>query len=162
LTKVQYSLNPFKIKAHIMSKLNFSTLLKNHMRKREETGLVKIDIDGIVFDVIPLSEQLKDLFMECESYKDMLCFAANHGVAVDYEPVYLNPELSESMESAWGDDQMPEDSDPCIQYRVGEYIAEISGLADLLEEARTIDGDNLPDLNTELGQLEADRIAQEA
>jgi len=93
------------------------------------------------------------------------------------------------VEALWGKPELKLESDPCIKERVGEVVCEISGLSDFilaqldiekevekleadakrsaeakahLEAEGIIDGDNLPDLSTELGNLDPAQLAQDA
>ena len=100
-----------------------------------------------------------------------------------------NKRLAKKVEALWGKPELKLESDPCIKERVGEVVCEISGLSDFIlaqldiekevatleddakraAEAKAhltaegvIDGDNLPDMNTELGYLDPTQLAQDA
>ena len=68
--------------------------------------------------------------------------------------------LTDELDMFWALDAIP-DSEPCIQYRVGEKVCGISGLTEIVEKMiiTIIDGDNLPSNEITLGQLEDDAIA---
>jgi hypothetical protein len=62
-----------------------------------------------------------------------LAKAANYGLSFEGKRAIDNAGLDVS--ALWGEGELSIDSDPCIQYRVGEKICEISGLESALQEA---------------------------
>ena len=121
-------------------------------------------IEGVEFELMALSESLIDDVKSCVTYEEMLSLAANSGISYNRKRVVDDVELAKDIDMLWGLESIDVDLDPCIKYRVGEKVCEISGLKDDLEEileierqaAIAIDGDNLPKGDVTLGELEAD------
>lgn len=121
-------------------------------------------IEGVEFELMALSENLIDDVKSCVTYEEMLSLAANSGISYNRKRVVDDVELAKDIDMLWGLESIDVDLDPCIKYRVGEKVCEISGLKDDLEEileierqaAIAIDGDNLPKGDVTLGELEAD------
>ena len=91
-------------------------------------------IENIPFEMMSLTtEQTIDL-KACESYIEMLDYAANYGLAIDGKRVIDDEYMAARLDALWETEELEIDSDPCIQYRVGEKVCEISGLEDFLKE----------------------------
>ena len=121
--------------------------------KREQLNIQTLNVEGIEFEIMTLSESHKDDVKSCVNYEEMLSLAASAGISCNRKRVIEDKELAKD-----------------IDLLVGEKICEISGLSSTLqemldsEEARKrslieINGDNLGDTSVSLGQLEADAAA---
>ena len=117
-----------------------------------------------------LSEGLIDDVKSCVTYEEMLSLAADSGISYNRKRVIDNEELAKDIDMLWGLETLDIDLDPCIKYRVGEKVCEISGLTSTLEdmletqkaenlEAITVDGDNMRDTSVSLQQLNDDAEA---
>jgi hypothetical protein len=96
------------------------------------SSIQEFEVEGVVFDIMALSTDLKERVELCESYDEMISLAAEGGLSFDGERAIDNDYLDVS--ALWGEGELSIDSDPCIQYRVGEKVCEISGLESVLEE----------------------------
>ena len=134
---------------------------------RAKLNIQLFDVEGVEFELMALNESLIEDVKLCDSYEDMLALAANSGISYNRKRVVDDVELAKDIDMLWGLENIDVDLDPCIKYRVGEKVCEISGLEDTLEEmletekqaAIAVDGDNLPDGEVTLGELEADANA---
>ena len=121
-------------------------------------------IEGVTFEIMMLNDKQISDVIACTDYDSMLSLAANYGIASNGERIVDDEEYSPYIESLWGSKRLKIDTDPCVKYRVGEKIAEISGLSDTLLErleadkqiSIAIDGDNLGDTDVTLEQLAED------
>ena len=124
----------------------------------------EIKIEGIVFPIATLTEEVKELIEMCETSKEMLNMAADnaltHNRARIIEGVY-----AEDIALFWEQSEVNTGSEPSIKEQLGELVIKSNGLSEILadkiasEEETHIDGDDISDetLNTTLGALTADR-----
>jgi hypothetical protein len=96
------------------------------------SSIQEFEVEGIVFDIMALNADLKERVELCDSYNDMLAMAANYGLSFEGKRAIDNAGLDVS--ALWGEGELSIDSDPCIEYRVGEKVCEISGLDAVLQE----------------------------
>ena len=96
------------------------------------SSIQEFEVEGVVFDIMALNAELKERVDSCDSHIDMLAMAANFGLSFEGKRAIDNVDLD--VLALWGEGELSIDSDPCIQYRVGEKVCEISGLASALEE----------------------------
>lgn len=147
-----------------------SFIVSDWFAKREKLNIQTFHIESIVFEIMAMSEIQKDDVKSCATYEEMLSLAANAGISSNRQRVMDDKELAKDIDLLWGLEILDIDLDPCIKYRVGEKICEISGLGDVLLErleadkqiAIAIDGDNLGDTSITLEQLNADAAAAAA
>ena len=110
------------------------------------------------------------------TYHEMLNFAADNGFYMGTHRAIDNEVDAENMGLLWELDIVQLDDDPCIKYRVGEKVCELSGLTAYIDDVNkkeideeieaermarelenTIDGDDPDlDLNVTIGQLQED------
>lgn len=137
---------------------------------RASLKIQKFEIEGIEFELMALNESLIDDVELCDSYDDMILLAADSGISYDRNRVVDDEGLKKDLDKLWSLDSLDINCDPCIKYRVGEKVCEISGLSSTLEDmlkaqkeaeeaVNNIDGDNLPDGDVTLGQLQDDANA---
>lgn len=139
-------------------------IVSDWFASRAKLKIQIFSIEGVEFELMALSESLIDDVKSCVTYEEMLSLAANSGISYNRKRVVDDVELAKDIDMLWGLESIDVDLDPCIKYRVGEKVCEISVLEDTLEEmlelerqaAIAIDGDNLPDGGVTLGELEAD------
>jgi hypothetical protein len=96
------------------------------------SSIQEFEVEGVVFDIMALSAELKKEVESCSSHVEMLSLAADSGLYFDGSRAIDNESLDVS--ALWGDSALDVDCDPCIQYRVGEKVCEISGLTSALED----------------------------
>lgn len=141
-------------------------IVSDWFANRAKLNIQLFDVEGVEFELMALTESLVDDVKSCITYEEMLSLAANAGMSYNRKRVIDDSELAKDIDMLWGLESIDIDLDPCIKYRVGEKVCEISGLKDTLEEmlekekqaAISVDGDNLPDGDITLGQLEEDAI----
>ena len=145
-------------------------IVSDWFANRAKLNIQTFSVEGVEFELMALSESLCDDVKLCDTYEDMLSLAANAGIAYNRKRVIDDEELSKDIDMLWGLETLDIDLDPCIKYRVGEKVCEISGLTSTLEEtleaqeaehqeAITIDGDNMRDTSVSLQQLNDDAQA---
>ena len=144
-----------------------------YLTERKRFNFSEHTIEGIEFNLIPLTDDMIQEFkIDNETYEDMLSAAATYGVAVGRNRVCNDEEMAADLEGMWTLEQFI-DCEPSLLHKVGEKVCAISGLTEfvedqrkleeeLAEEAGIIDGDNLPDLSTELGNLDPAQLAADA
>jgi len=139
-------------------------------------------IDGIVFPLIPLTDEHIESIELAESYDEMIEIAVSNAMASDGVRLIDDSQLNEYYDAFW--DEF--DGEPSVKNQLGEYICEVSELSSTIddayaekveaarkldeekraaeakahleseEQANIIDGDSELDLNMTLGQLDAD------
>lgn len=145
---------------------NSSTWLKARRGLTHDKFEFNVSGESYSFALISLTKDMVDELKDVEVYEDVLSKAADYGLSVDRLRAFDLVSVVDELEVMWALDEMQVDVDPCIKYRVGERVCEISGLQDHLEYllevkkeedgTTTIDGDeNTPDPKTTLlGDLE--------
>lgn len=120
-------------------------------------------IDDVKFELMNLTTDLFKEVIACNSSAEMLDLAANAGMSYNRNRVVDNPELSKDLDILWNLDNLQFDTEPCLRHKVGEEVCLMSGLSSALEEMRALekpathlDGDNLPEGDLTLEQLDAD------
>lgn len=131
---------------------------------RAKLDIQSFEVEGIEFELMALNESLIEDVKLCDTYEEMLSLAADSGISYNRKRVVDDKELAKDIDMLWGLDSLDIDLDPCIKFRVGEKVAEISGLNSTLEEmlqseldaVTHVDGDNLPSNDITLAQLNDD------
>ena len=115
-------------------------IVSNHLKQRKKLkiamGIVRFSVEDIKFEIMPLSDELKEDLQLCMTYEETLFFAAEHGVVINCKIASEDEDYSELLDELWGDEIMDIDCDPCVRQRVGEAVCSISGLNDYLESVR--------------------------
>ena len=145
-------------------------IASNWFANRANLKIQDFHIEGVEFEIMALRNEHQECIKSCLTYEEMLSFAANNGISYNRKRVIDDPELAKDIGMFWGLKVLDIDLDPCIKYRVGEKICEISGLGDVLldrleadkQAAIAIDGDHLVDTSITLEQLERDAAAAAA
>lgn len=148
-------------------------IVSDWFANRAKLNIQTFEIEGIEFEIMALNDDLKEKVELCESYQEMLSMAADSGLSYNRKRIADDSELAKDLDILWGIESLEVDSDPCIKYRVGEKVCEISGLdsalqemleseeaarAEVLKEQGHIDGDSdIP--NVTLDQLNDDANA---
>lgn len=152
---------------------NFS--VSNWFKKRSDLNIQLFNVDGVEFELMALSGEQKEAVLECETYDLALIRAANYGVSYDRKRVSDDAELAKDLDLLWELEEVNAVTDPCMQFRIGERVCEISGInadidAMLAEEkaeedrklqaeleANAVDGDSLDaDSDVTMGELQQD------
>ncbi len=139
-------------------------IVSDWFANRAKLKIQPFTVEGVEFELMALNDSLIDDVKLCESYNEMLSLAANSGISYNRKRVIDDSELAKDIDMLWELESVNIDIDPCIKYRVGEKVCEISGLQDTLKEMlelesqdnNVVDGDNLPNGEITLGQLEED------
>lgn len=153
-------------------------IVSNWFKERATLNIQAFNVEGVEFEIMALSESSKEDVKSCISHDEMLSLAANAGISCNRKRIIDDIELAKDIDLLWGLEPLDIDLDPCIKYRVGEKICEISGLNDTLsdmlasekaadeaaemarrERLMSIDGDNLGDTSVTLQQLNDDAAA---
>ena len=109
-------------------------IVSDWFENRAKLNIQIFNVEGIEFELMALNDDLKEKVELCESYEDMLSMAADSGLSYNRKRVVDNSELAKDIDILWGIESLEIDSDPCIKYRVGEKVCEISGLDSALQE----------------------------
>ena len=109
-------------------------IVSDWFKSRAKLKIQLFSIESIDFELMTLTDELKEKVELCETYEDMLSVAANHGLSYNRKRVTDDAELAKDIDILWGLGSLDIDLDPCIKYRVGEKVCEISGLTSSLDE----------------------------
>ncbi len=105
---------------------NFS--VSNWFKKRSDLNIQLFSVDGVEFELMALSDEQKEAVLECETYDMALTRAANYGVSYDRKRVSDDAELAKDLDLLWELEEVNAVTDPCMQFRIGERVCEISGI----------------------------------
>ena len=150
-----------------MSKFNSG----NWFAERKKYNFKTVDIEGIDFELMPLTEELIQKVLLCDTYVEMIAMAARCGLSSGRNRVCDDVEMASDIDVIWEKEELNIDCDPSLKHKVGEKVCAISGLTEVTEDKKLdeeikaeelsiIDGDNLPDMTTELGNLDPEQMAQ--
>lgn len=109
-------------------------IVSDWFANRAKLNIQTYEIEGVEFEIMALNEDLKEKVELCESYNEMLSIAADSGLSYSRKRIADDAELAKDLDILWGIESMDIDLDPCIKYRVGEKVCEISGLDSVLQE----------------------------
>jgi hypothetical protein len=133
---------------------------------RAKLNIQKFIVESVEFELMALDGELKEKVELCESYEDMLSMAADSGLSYNRKRVTDDAELAKDIDMLWSLSGLDVDCDPCIKYRVGEKVCEISGLTSALEEMLqsekedvVLNGDGEMPLHEEMGKIETEMNA---
>tara|TARA_R110002096_G_scaffold376530_1_gene570261 strand:+ start:120 stop:560 length:441 start_codon:yes stop_codon:yes gene_type:complete len=138
----------------------------------------EFDFDGVDFEGIALTDELSQKVKECESSIEMILTAADFGLSCEGTRAMDDEELMFALCQFWLEPELDGEE---LKALVGEKICEISGISDFIKEKKEyekieaddladkaradankephINGSDLPDLSTTLGELNADAVA---
>ena len=120
-------------------------IVSDWFAKRASLSIQLFTVEGVEFELMALDGELKEKVELCESYEDMLSMAADSGLSYNRKRVTDDAELAKDIDMLWSLSGLDVDCDPCIKYRVGEKVCEISGLTSALEEMlKSESGEDLP------------------
>jgi hypothetical protein len=120
--------------------------VSNWFEQRAKLDIQVFTVSGVDFELMALTDDLKESVELCETYADMISLAANKGISYNRKRVSDDKDLSKDLDLLWGLESLDIDSDPCIKDLVGEKVCEISGLSDAMAKMLAevvVDGDNL-------------------
>ena len=117
-------------KVRVMNTFKVSQWFANRAKLKIQIFIV----EGVEFELMALNENLIDDIKSCLNYEEMLSLAANSGMSFNRKRVIDDAELAKDIDMLWGLEDLDVDLDPCIKYRVGEKVCDISGLNSTLEE----------------------------
>lgn len=109
-------------------------IVSDWFANRAKLNIQAFEVEGIEFEIMALSTSIIDDVKSCVTYEEMLCLAANSGISYNRKRVIDDEELAKDIDMLWGLESLDVDLDPCIKYRVGEKVCEISGLDSILQE----------------------------
>ena len=96
-------------------------------------------IEGVQFEFLALTDDLIQAVKECTTYQAMISLAADSGLAYydakdEAKRVVDNEKLAKRIPALWGKEELETESDPCIKYRAGEIVCEISGISQFIAD----------------------------
>ena len=146
-------------------------------KKRSALNIQLIEVSGVEFEIMALSDEQKEAVLDCETHDQALAKSANYGISYDRKRVSDDKELAKDIDMLWELEEVNTESDPCMQFLIGEKVCEISGIqseidgmlvAEKLEEERklqaelesnSVDGDKLDELPTDVSMAELEQDA---
>lgn len=108
-------------------------IVSDWFASRAKLNIQTFIVENITFELMALNSEQKEEVELCESYDDMLEKAADFGLSYKRKRV-IDSELAEDLPLLWGESSIDVHKDPCIKFRVGERVCEISELSDSLTE----------------------------
>lgn len=144
-----------------------SLIVSNWFAERKKLDIKTIEIEGVEFQRMTLTEDQKNDIQSCDSYTEMLDKAADYGLSYNRMRVVDDCDLAQDIDMFWEKDELNDGSDPSIRHQFGLVVCQVSGLtghldAQLeleLEESKLINGDDLGDTSISLADLHADAAA---
>ena len=137
-------------------------------KTRSSLNIQLFKVDGVEFELMALSAEQLDEVLMCDTYDQALMKSANYGISYDRKRVSDDKELAKDLGMLWELEEVNTESDPCMQFRIGEKVCEISGIKSEVDEmlaneklaaekaimdelakielANAVDGDNLNDI----------------
>ena len=93
-----------------------------------------VDVEGVEFELITLTDELVEEVMQCDSYAEMLSMAADSGLACNKVRVIDDERLASSVGDLWKDSRVNIECEPSVKHQVGLKVCEISDLSEFIEE----------------------------
>ena len=113
----------------------------NYLAERKKFNFKTYNIEGIEFDLIPLTDDLIQELKVNETYDEMILSAANYGISAGRERAWDDAEMADDLDGIWSLEQMTIDCTPSLQHKVGEKVCAISGLTELVEDQKKLEED---------------------
>lgn len=133
--------------------------------KKKKFKPQEVDVEGVDFLLIPLTDELIEQAKSCTTYAEMLMSAADFGQAADFgnksgpTRVYDDIESRDDIEMLWHQELLAAiDCEPSLQQKVGEKVCAISGMTSYYEERKRKEDND----TAELARMEADEKKAEA
>ena len=101
----------------------------------EQSNLVPLNIAGIPFPMLTLTEYHREEMADLESIDEIIEFASHIGLAVKGERAANRAGMSkEKLELFWKSDKFAVEGEESLQVQFGKRVLEESGMDDLLVE----------------------------
>lgn len=146
-------------------------IVSSYFREIAKFLPIDFEVEGVPFELMPLTDGLIEKIKDDHSSEKVIKLAADWSLSYDGIRVIDNDKLKKHIDELWKDERLP-DAEPEIREQVGAKAIEISGLSDYIKELQDdeelarmeedeniIDGDNLPDVSTTLGELNENKQA---
>ena len=111
---------------------NFS--VSGFFSERKKLNIQLFSVEDIDFELMALTDDQKEEVELCDTYDLMLSKAADFGLSYNRRRVADDEELAKDISLLWEQDELDIDLDPCVKFRVGEKVCEISGLSQVLKD----------------------------
>jgi hypothetical protein len=152
----------------------------NWFANRKKFNFQEFTVEGVTFNLIPLTDELTESVTEGETLAEMLTLAADYGISSGRLRIVDDTVMFEDMADFWALDELNVECSPSIKHQVGQKVCEISGdLAEYVQVVRDVEAekaeteanmvkvgeheldgrdsiDNLNDTNIDVGDLDAD------
>lgn len=127
---------------------------------RKKFNFQDFTVEGIDFQLIPLTDDLIEDIKNAGSLEETLFLAAEYGISVGRDRIFDDEVMANDIDCFWA---LPEINvgEPLVQYQVGLKVCEISGLTDYIETVKEVDkeqkaAEDLAELQ-ELGHVDGDK-----
>ena len=157
----------------------------NWFANRKKFNFQEFTVEGVMFNLIPLTDELSESVTEGKTLVEMLEMAADYGISSGRLRIAHDTVMYEDMADFWALDELNTECSPSIKEQVGQKVCEISGdLADYVKVVREVEAekaeteanmikvgeheldgrDSIDDLNdsVDVGDLDADAIQHNA
>jgi len=130
-----------------------------------QTNDITVEVEGYSFKAYTLCDTHKELLQSCESREELLDEVSNIALRVrDSRAIEFKGMTEDKLTKFWANGEYEEFVDPSLRHAFAENALEQSNMFEVLErfEPVVLDGDNLPDSDIELDNLEAQLAADRA
>ena len=134
-------------------------IVQNFFGSRPTFQTIKVgDVD---FDIVSLSKSDQEAISACESYAEMLNFAADNGLAYERERI-VDGDMVLDIPLFWSQDVLKDDGEPTIKEQVGAAICGISNLSEVIGQQALLEKPPEDDttFDTELADLQVSEHPQ--
>ena len=111
-------------------------------------------IEGVTLNLIALTDDLIQTVKMNDNSNDMMLACADYGVSNGDIRFCEDDKLAEYLGNAWVNPEFMIECDPSLKFQVGERVAEMSGIIELIVELR--DAEEFAELEAK----EAEKLAQ--
>ena len=146
----------------------------NWFTERKKFNFQELTVEGYDFQLVPLDDELIEDVKAATTLNSALALAAEYGLSVGRDRIFNDDDMAADLDVFWGQAEV-NSGDPSIKHQVGEYVCNISGLAEHIqivrevekeaaeaEEARIKVGDHLLDGREAIDNLNDESLAQDA
>jgi hypothetical protein len=105
-----------------------------YLAERKKYNFKTYTIEGVEFDLIPLTDDLIQELKMSTTYDETLLAAANFGISAGRNRACDDDEMAVDLDGIWGLEQLSIECEPSLQHKVGEKVCDISGLTSYIED----------------------------
>lgn len=130
---------------------------ENVLVELAQTNEITVEVEGFTFKAYTLCETHNDILDLCDTQEELLDQVSNLALRVrDDRAIEFKGMTEDKLTKFWANGEYEEFEDPTVRHAFAEDALNQSGMADILNKFAPIhiDGDDLPDVDLELGELQ--------